>query len=164
AWLRERIGRWRETSLAGRSCRLPGPTGEDNRLDFLPRGTLGAVAQDAAGWLHQLGVALATGNAMRIEDHPAAHGLIAALPAALRERVSMVPAVLGAEVDAILFDGPAEAVRAMRGALAAQDGPIVALLTPTPDYDLTRLIVERTVSVNTAAAGGNAALMTLADG
>ena len=158
------IDHWRTTSLAGRACRLRGPTGEDNRLDFLPRGTLGAVAHDAAGWLHQIGVALATGNALRIEDDAAVHALLAALPEALRAQVSVVPAVSAADVDAVLFAGSGAAATALRGLLAARPGAIVALLTPTPDYDLTRLIVERTVSINTAAAGGNAALMALAAG
>jgi len=42
----------------------------------------------------------------------------------------------------------------------------VPVIVPDPDgrYDWTRLVVERTVTVNTAAAGGNAALLSLAEG
>ena len=47
------------------------------------------------------------------------------------------------------------------GASQHGEGPIVPLLMPEHDYDLTRLVHERTVSINTAAAGGNASLMTI---
>jgi len=63
----------------------------------------------------------------------------------------------------VLFDGPAASADAMRRRLADQMGPLVALVTPNPHYDLNRLVVERTVSTNTAAAGGNASLMSLGD-
>jgi len=46
------------------------------------------------------------------------------------------------------------------------DGAIVPIIVAdaTGRYDWARLVVERTVSVNTAAAGGNAALLSIADG
>jgi RHH-type proline utilization regulon transcriptional repressor/proline dehydrogenase/delta 1-pyrroline-5-carboxylate dehydrogenase len=48
--------------------------------------------------------------------------------------------------------------------LAARDGPRVRVVTPadhTGGYPLDALVYEQTLSVNTAAAGGNASLMTL---
>ena len=39
--------------------------------------------------------------------------------------------------------------------------PILQALRPMPDYDLSRLVHERTLSINTAAAGGNASLMAM---
>ena len=48
--------------------------------------------------------------------------------------------------------------------LAARPGPIVGLTVLRPgatDVPLARLLTERSTSVNTAAAGGNASLMTL---
>lgn len=62
---------------------------------------------------------------------------------------------------ALLLDGPDKEADAWRERLAARDGPIVALLRPEPIYDQARLANERTVSINTAAAGGNASLMAL---
>ena len=49
--------------------------------------------------------------------------------------------------------------------LAAAPGRIVPIIVPGADgrYDWTRLVVERTVTVNTAAAGGNAALLSLSE-
>ena len=68
------------------------------------------------------------------------------------------------EADAALLHGSAQHALSMAAQLAAQPGPIVTLtvLPPgAPDVPLARLITERSVSTNTAAAGGNASLMTL---
>ncbi len=49
--------------------------------------------------------------------------------------------------------------------LAKRPGAIVSLTSMKPGSDeipLPRLIVERSISINTAAAGGNTSLMTLA--
>ncbi len=48
--------------------------------------------------------------------------------------------------------------------LAARPGPIVGVQRLTPgasEIHLERLLVERSLSINTAAAGGNASLMTI---
>ena len=56
-----------------------------------------------------------------------------------------------------------------RGACAPSSpraaGRIVPVIAPDADggYDWARLVVERTVTVNTAAAGGNAALLSLSE-
>jgi RHH-type proline utilization regulon transcriptional repressor/proline dehydrogenase/delta 1-pyrroline-5-carboxylate dehydrogenase len=62
---------------------------------------------------------------------------------------------------ALLFEGSDDEADGWRERLAARDGPILPLLRAEPDYDLSRLVVERTLSINTAAAGGNASLMTM---
>ncbi len=59
---------------------------------------------------------------------------------------------------------------AVNRALAARDGPIVPLIARIDDkaapalggrHELCRYATERTVSVDTTAAGGNAALMAM---
>jgi len=67
-------------------------------------------------------------------------------------------------LDAVLHHGDADALRAVCQALAQRPGPIVGvtgLPTGATDVPLERLVHERSVSVNTAAAGGNASLMTI---
>lgn len=66
---------------------------------------------------------------------------------------------------AVLAEGEAEALAAIRREVAARDGALVPVIDPDPAsgrYPLHRLCGERVLTVNTAAAGGNAALMTLA--
>jgi RHH-type transcriptional regulator, proline utilization regulon repressor / proline dehydrogenase / delta 1-pyrroline-5-carboxylate dehydrogenase len=161
AVLRDDIGRYRSARLCGLRLSLPGPTGEDNSLRFEPRGVVVGLAHSLSGWIHQLVAALASGNRLVLPE-----------VAGVRELVSRLPPIVASKVEvdaqwhlgcftALLLDGPDEEADAWRERLAARDGPIVALLRPEPIYDQARLVHERTVSINTAAAGGNASLMAL---
>ncbi len=72
-----------------------------------------------------------------------------------------------AGLDALLIDLPeSERVRTKQ-ACAARPGPIVAVIPwnrdTSPSLHLWRLMREFAESVNTAAAGGNASLMTLGE-
>ncbi len=60
---------------------------------------------------------------------------------------------------AALFDGTAAELLALGRRLAERDGPIVPVYVPP--YPLEFLVDEVSLSVNTAAAGGNASLMTI---
>jgi RHH-type proline utilization regulon transcriptional repressor/proline dehydrogenase/delta 1-pyrroline-5-carboxylate dehydrogenase len=70
-----------------------------------------------------------------------------------------------AAVDAVLLDVGADRAHRVRAEFAASGGSIVPIVACARDghCDWTRLVVERTVSVNTAAAGGNAALLSLSE-
>ena len=68
------------------------------------------------------------------------------------------------ELDAVLHHGDAPSLQAVCTALARRAGPIVGVTALQPgatDIPLERLLIERALSVNTAAAGGNASLMTI---
>jgi RHH-type proline utilization regulon transcriptional repressor/proline dehydrogenase/delta 1-pyrroline-5-carboxylate dehydrogenase len=48
--------------------------------------------------------------------------------------------------------------------IAAREGAILPLITsPADERMLHRLVTEKTITINTTAAGGNASLMTMAD-
>ena len=81
------------------------------------------------------------------------------------ERVTLADALDPAAVDAVLLDAAPERARRVRAELAAAPGAIVPVIAPDADgsYDAARLVVERTVTVNTSAAGGNAALLSLSE-
>jgi RHH-type proline utilization regulon transcriptional repressor/proline dehydrogenase/delta 1-pyrroline-5-carboxylate dehydrogenase len=66
--------------------------------------------------------------------------------------------------EAVLLHGDAGELARVQRVLAERDGPVIAVERLDPGdaaIPLERLVVERCVSVNTAAAGGNATLMTL---
>ena len=66
--------------------------------------------------------------------------------------------------DAVLLHGTERDLQAACAILAARPGPILGVQRLVPgasDVNLERLLVERALSVNTAAAGGNASLMTI---
>ena len=62
------------------------------------------------------------------------------------------------------WHGASADVPGLLRALAERPGPIVGLVTLAPGdaaLPLERLLIERSLSINTAAAGGNASLMTI---
>ena len=153
------------------SLLLPGPTGERNSYLLLPRDAVLCVAADAAtadgDRLFMLAHALAAGAKAVWADDAGARALHAGLPAAVRERVVLAADVARAAYDAALLMGDAEAARACSRMLAAREGAIVGLQAGAAGercigvFSLEPLVVERSLSVNTAAAGGNASLMTI---
>ena len=161
AVLRDRADACRARRLAGLRVALPGPTGEDDGLRFSARGTIAGVAEGTAAVLLQVMAALASGNQLLLADGEAARKVQAALPDALRSHVRVDANWFDRALGAVLFDGSETEADALRVRVAARTGPILQLLRPTPDYDLSRLAHERTLSINTAAAGGNASLMAM---
>jgi RHH-type proline utilization regulon transcriptional repressor/proline dehydrogenase/delta 1-pyrroline-5-carboxylate dehydrogenase len=161
AALRASTEAYRASRISGLRLVLTGPTGEANSLSFLPRGTVTGVANSLAGYLHQILAALASENAIVLGDEQRTRHLLPLLPAAVAAKVRIGKYWVVEHFDALLFDGSDTEADAWRVRLAGREGPILPLLRPLPEYDLARLVVERTVSVNTAAAGGNASLMAM---
>jgi RHH-type proline utilization regulon transcriptional repressor/proline dehydrogenase/delta 1-pyrroline-5-carboxylate dehydrogenase len=65
-------------------------------------------------------------------------------------------------VDAVVCEAGDEVLRPLRAALAARDGPILPLLG---EADMgVRCRIERSVSIDTTSAGGNAQLLAAAAG
>ena len=152
-------------SPLGARVELPGPVGERNLYLLRPRGRVAAVSADAEGLRLQVGAILATGNVAVLEQAAAAKAL-AGVPAEVAARIVTVASWREAQgLRALLFDGTDESLLALARQVAEQDGPIlsieVARAPERDDYELTRLLEECTVSTNTAAAGGNASLMTI---
>jgi len=156
---------YRAANLAGHVLRLPGPAGEANRLSFVPRGRVACRADDEAALLEQLAAILATDNVPLLADDATTQAVLTQLPGPLAAAIVVRPEPLDeAALAAVLFAGSAADRRALVQALAARAGEIVPLLTAGPTgYPAFRLVKERVVSVNTAAAGGDTGLMMLGD-
>ncbi|MBV2163953.1 MAG: hypothetical protein KUL80_06765, partial [Comamonas sp.] len=72
-------------------------------------------------------------------------------------------------MSALLFEGDGDALVAITTRVAARAGAIVRIESRSSEalhagqgYDLAALLHEQSISTNTAAAGGNAQLMTMA--
>ncbi len=161
AVLRDRVDAYRSKTISGLRLVLPGPTGEDNSLRFVPRGLVAGVADTTAGRLHQVLAALATGNRIVFADETPVRSLVEAMPKLVVEELMLSAEWFDMPLDALLVDATDTEADSWRARLAARGGPILPLLRPEPEYDPTRLVHERSVSVNTAAAGGNASLMAM---
>ena len=150
---------------------LPGPTGEANLFTVCARdAVLCLVDADGSGAgdgdrLAQLAAVLAVGS--QAVWPSTALALRERLPAVVREHISLAqdwsrPAVA---FDAVLHHGAPASWLATASALATRPGPIISVTGLAPGESrvpLERLVIERSLCINTAAAGGNASLMTIA--
>jgi RHH-type transcriptional regulator, proline utilization regulon repressor / proline dehydrogenase / delta 1-pyrroline-5-carboxylate dehydrogenase len=145
-----------------RRIELPGPTGESNVLEFHPRGMAACVADRENALVAQAQAALSVGNTVVMLHSPSA------MNARQRLRpfdVTLTEAFDYTQVDVVLLDADLAQSRRVREELAATPGKIVPVVLPDANgrYDWRRLVAERTVTINTAAAGGNTALLSLAE-
>ncbi len=157
----ERCAGYQSRSALGLTMELPGPVGERNVYALRPRGRVAAIGVTEAGLLLQVGAILATGNTVVLEASHPARSSLAGLPPGLARRIDTVETIDDVrDLRAVLFEGDAEAMIALNRRLAERDGPLVQVQA-AGDYDLNRLLEERSISTNTAAAGGNASLMSI---
>ncbi len=158
-------------SQFGRRKELPGPVGETNRHELHARGRLLLVPLTAAGLYRQVGAALATGNTVTVDAASGLRSALDGLPPDVADRVRWTTRwAEDGPFAAALVEGDAARVRDVGERVAALPGPLVTLHAATSDelaaaeepYDLVWLLEEVTISINTAAAGGNASLLALA--
>jgi RHH-type transcriptional regulator, proline utilization regulon repressor / proline dehydrogenase / delta 1-pyrroline-5-carboxylate dehydrogenase len=157
-----------ETSPVEAVLDLTGPVGERNLYMLKPRGSILCIAGTATGLQIQIGAALASGNRAVIDPTSPAT-VFDDLPLGLKQHVVATTDRATAEFDAVLLEGDAAAVRRISAELAIRPGPIIAVHALSRDalasgqesYPLEWLLTERSVSINTTAAGGNASLMSI---
>ncbi len=155
-------------SPLGARVELKGPVGERNVYTLRRRGRIAAVAASESGLLIQIGAILATGNDA-VVSAALAERVLSGLPVELRHRISRIENPLGAPALAFaLLEGDEAATSEALRKLASRAGPIVRLqalstarLAAGEDYNLADLVEECATATNTAAAGGNASLMTI---
>jgi RHH-type proline utilization regulon transcriptional repressor/proline dehydrogenase/delta 1-pyrroline-5-carboxylate dehydrogenase len=128
-----------DTDLTVSGEHLPGPTGEDNHLTYHPRGRLLCLGGAAPDMLkRQIERVQATGN-IRVT----------------LENRALDDFVRHGDFDGVVADG--ELVGPVTALLAKREGAILPLLSV--DDQNARFWVEKVVTINTTAAGGNASLL-----
>ncbi len=136
---------------------LPGPTGESNRLQLVPRGLVLCLGGDPDTVIGHAVQARLMGNKVLV---------IAADVADRLRGIDDIDALDGTldpdhltslEIDAVAASGPEDWLRRLRRALAARDGKIVPLVIEGIYPEA--FVLERAVCIDTTAAGGNAALL-----
>ncbi len=155
-----------QQSQTGINRLLPGPTGERNSYTILPREHVLCLADSEADLQAQLAAVLAVGSSALVEDNEPGRSLRARLPRDVQAKVKLVADWHKDDVafDAVLHHGDSDQLRAICEQVAKRAGAIVGvqgLSSGDHQIALERLVIERAVSVNTAAAGGNASLMTI---
>ena len=116
--------------------------------------------------LTQLAAVLAVGSSAVLPQSELAKALLARLPKEVQARITLVADWTKDDVifDAVLHHGDCDQLRDVCQQVAQRAGAIVGvqgLSQGETNIALERLVIERALSVNTAAAGGNASLMTI---
>ncbi|ELY4302655.1 trifunctional transcriptional regulator/proline dehydrogenase/L-glutamate gamma-semialdehyde dehydrogenase [Cronobacter turicensis] len=153
-------------SQSGVQRTLPGPTGERNTYTLLPRERVLCLADNEQDVLVQLAAATSAGSRVLWVDEPLQRTLAKQLPAAVNAIIDFAkPDVLFSQFfDAVIYHGDSDQLRALCEKVAAREDAIVSVqgfARGETNLLLERLWLERSLSVNTAAAGGNASLMTI---
>ncbi len=143
------------------SVDLPGPTGESNTLALNPRGRVLCLGPDGDSLLAQAVQALAAGNSV-IAIAPRATATLQPLlktdlPIAAVDGTLLFSELASTNIDVVAYSRAGETARQIRQVLAERDGPIVPIVTET--IYPAAYAHERTVCVDTTAAGGNASLL-----
>ncbi len=153
-----------ELAQAGTVRLLPGPTGERNTFLLLPREQVLCLADNEQDALIQLAAVTSVGSQALWQDDELHRALLGTLPATVKSRITLSNDPLSAHFDAVIYHGDADQLRNLCEQVAAREGAIVSVqgfARGETNLLLERLLIERSLSVNTAAAGGNASLMTI---
>jgi RHH-type transcriptional regulator, proline utilization regulon repressor / proline dehydrogenase / delta 1-pyrroline-5-carboxylate dehydrogenase len=149
----------------GESRVLPGPTGERNVYSLVSRAGVLCLARNDADRLVQLAAVLAVGS-RAIWPAQESQALLQRLPSIVQAHIAWARDWTAPEVsfDAVLLHGSLQELASVQQQLSQRDGPVVSVERLAPGdtaVPLERLVIERALSINTAAAGGNASLMTI---
>lgn len=152
---------------------LPGPTGELNRLTHAPRGRFICDRADGNAELHigYICAALMAGNLVTITGKDAANIAdslhTAGVPKTMckSSRASLESLIQTQDMSGVTLCADAQTARLINRALAARDGEIVQLIWNAPllPHIMSRFLTEKTITLNTAAIGGNAALLGISE-
>ncbi len=153
-------------SQSGITRLLAGPTGERNSYTILPREHVLCLADSEADLLTQLAAVLAVGSSAVVLDGEPGKSVRSRLPKDVQARIKLVSDWNKEDVafDAVLHHGDSDQLRGICEQIAKRPGAIMGvhgLSSGETAVALERLVIERALSVNTAAAGGNASLMTI---
>ncbi len=155
--------------IFGKAVTLPGPTGETNTLTLSGRGVLLCLGGDSPDDLEkQILASLAAGNSViasvNAQGAERLNAMLSPLHAAgLAEGMVTLVAQettgtwLNAAIDGVVCDNDQR--ESVAAHLNRREGPIVPVLSWRDDPE--RFCVERTLTVNTTAAGGNASLLAM---
>ena len=139
--LRRRLAGWPNAGMPTRSTEFPGPTGESNRLYHVPRPPLLCLGPGAEAAEEQRRQVEALGGAAIVAAGKLEPGALETLP----------------NIGGVLWWGDTGIGRGFARALARRQGPILPLITDSPDR--IHANYERHVCVDTTASGGNAQLL-----
>ena len=124
------------------------------------------IANDEASQLQQLLAIFAVSSTAAVtKDNAFLAKHQKSLPKDVLAAIKVISDIEKDAFDAVLHHGSVEQLTELQTKIANRSGAIVGIthLKTDEQIPLERLVIERAISVNTAAAGGNASLMTLSE-
>ena len=160
------IEKYARTTQVGTSRLLPGPTGEKNTYTLRPRGTILCISDNEKDCLVQLAGSLASGCHVLWPESELHLSLSHSLPKKVREAISITKnwQEYQDQIEGVIYHGDSDQLKEICSAIAMRKGPIISVQgfeRGETNILIERLVHERSLSINTAAAGGNASLMTI---
>lgn len=144
---------------------LQGPTGETNRYIVVAREKILSIARQEQDAIQQILAIFSVGGQVVVQaDHPVWQAYADLLPDSIRQHFHVIQNVQSGVFDAVIHHGDTTSLLQLQADLAKRQGAIVSithLKTGDSNIPIERLVLERSISINTAAAGGNASLMML---
>ncbi|MBP8063905.1 MAG: trifunctional transcriptional regulator/proline dehydrogenase/L-glutamate gamma-semialdehyde dehydrogenase, partial [Acinetobacter sp.] len=149
----------------GSSYELQGPTGESNQYVVVPRERVLSLADNERDQIQQLLAIFAVGShAVVLSENTFIAKHLSSMPKAVIDNIKVVKDVVTGDFEAVLHHNNASELLELQKQIASRKGAIVGIThLNSGDYNipLERFVIERAISINTAAAGGNASLMTM---
>ncbi|OEY97077.1 trifunctional transcriptional regulator/proline dehydrogenase/L-glutamate gamma-semialdehyde dehydrogenase [Acinetobacter qingfengensis] len=145
---------------------LQGPTGESNQYVIMPREKVLSIASNEAEQAYQLlAIFAVNAKALIASDSHFIQKYQQSLPKEIRQAIDVVKNPLTEKFDAVLHHGTTDHLIVLQQAVFSHQKAIVGIthLSDYADIPLERLVIEHAISINTAAAGGNASLMTMSE-
>ncbi|RKG34065.1 trifunctional transcriptional regulator/proline dehydrogenase/L-glutamate gamma-semialdehyde dehydrogenase [Acinetobacter tianfuensis] len=150
---------------SGQIFELQGPTGESNQYAVLPRSSVLLIADQEQDLIQQLLAVFKVGcQPAVLADNTFILKYLASMPKEVAARITAVASIEKGSFDAVLLHGTKTQLLDLQKRIAERDGAIIGITRLEPgqyNIPLERFVIERAISVNTAAAGGNASLMTM---
>ncbi|MBS1092219.1 bifunctional proline dehydrogenase/L-glutamate gamma-semialdehyde dehydrogenase PutA [Gluconobacter sp. Dm-74] len=161
--LYQKIAESMQHGLCGATRELPGPVGETNLYQLLPRGAVLCVASDRETMLRAVGLALSGGNTAFVQGPNVASDWVSELPHALALHIRRTQGGRAAGCRTILASFEERQMAEQARTALSRSGMVVQLymLDAKSPIRPEWVLQEKVVSTNTTAAGGNASLMTI---
>ncbi len=141
--------------------KLPDPTGEDNFMFFAKKGFVACYANNILDLSKQIICAFATDNSIILAESSMSKYLISVLP---NNSYSIKDPVSADELSCVMVSKNYYNKNKIMPLYAQKKKCIISIIHEKDNsYNLHLLTVERVVSINTSASGGNTQLMTIED-
>ncbi|WWO96497.1 MAG: trifunctional transcriptional regulator/proline dehydrogenase/L-glutamate gamma-semialdehyde dehydrogenase [Candidatus Dasytiphilus stammeri] len=158
--------KFEKLSECGTTLLLQGPTGEDNTYSLLPRKGILCLAFNQQDIFIQLAAVMSTGGRVVWLQDEIHQKIYQALPQEVKNIINFTPNIFSDIIlfDTVLYHGDLKQMCEVCVKIARinqQIIPVYGYASGDSRIFLERLLLERSVSINTSAAGGNAHLITI---